>query len=355
MRPRRELGGRGLGRRHARTRTRSRSSRRRRSSPTSSRTSAASRVAATSIIPPGVGPEDYEPKPDDARKLADAQLIVSNGVGLDDFLDDLLASGTGGQTPHLVLGEGIPVMTVDGEDEPALLARPDPRQAVLPARHRGSADRGRPGRQGDLRRERRLLRCPARRAGRRTQGRGRHDPGGQPQARDVPRRVPVLRAALRLRARRGRSSQNVGQEPSAADLAALVETVRAAGVKAVFSEAQFSPKLAETLAQEAGITTVVTTLYNDALGPGAGRHVPRPDALERRPDRAGPQVVDDERIDPATGGEPVRIDPRRGRGTARGRPRTARGRRRRRDGRATDGGSPCPTSRSRSARARCSR
>jgi ABC-type Zn uptake system ZnuABC Zn-binding protein ZnuA len=35
----------------------------------------------------------------------------------------------------------------------------------------------------------------------------------------------------------------------------------------VFSEAQFSPKLAETLAQEAGVTKVVTTLYNDALGP----------------------------------------------------------------------------------------
>ena len=60
---------------------------------------------------------------------------------------------------------------------------------------------------------------------------------------------------------------NVGQEPSAADLAALVERVKAAGVRAVFSEAQFSPKLSETLAQEAGITTVVTTLYNDALGP----------------------------------------------------------------------------------------
>jgi ABC-type Zn uptake system ZnuABC Zn-binding protein ZnuA len=35
---------------------------------------------ARSIIPPGVGPEDYEPKPDDAKSLADAQLIVSNGV-----------------------------------------------------------------------------------------------------------------------------------------------------------------------------------------------------------------------------------------------------------------------------------
>ena len=26
------------------------------------------RTSVTSIIPPGVGPEDYEPKPDDARK-----------------------------------------------------------------------------------------------------------------------------------------------------------------------------------------------------------------------------------------------------------------------------------------------
>src|SRR5947207_1335788 len=41
-----------------------------------------SRVAATSIIPPGVGPEDYEPKPDDAKKLTDAKLIVSNAAGL---------------------------------------------------------------------------------------------------------------------------------------------------------------------------------------------------------------------------------------------------------------------------------
>ena len=60
---------------------------------------------------------------------------------------------------------------------------------------------------------------------------------------------------------------NVGQEPTAGELAALVDKVKSAGVKAVFSEAQFSPKLSQTLAQEAGITKVVTTLYNDALGP----------------------------------------------------------------------------------------
>ena len=60
---------------------------------------------------------------------------------------------------------------------------------------------------------------------------------------------------------------NVGQEPTAAELAALVEKVKATGVKAVFSEAQFNPKLAQTLADEAGVQRVVTTLYNDALGP----------------------------------------------------------------------------------------
>ena len=60
---------------------------------------------------------------------------------------------------------------------------------------------------------------------------------------------------------------NVGQEPSAKDLAALVDTVKSAGVKAVFSEAQFSPELARTLASEAGVQRVVTTLYNDTVGP----------------------------------------------------------------------------------------
>jgi zinc/manganese transport system substrate-binding protein/manganese/iron transport system substrate-binding protein len=60
--------------------------------------------------------------------------------------------------------------------------------------------------------------------------------------------------------------ENVGQDPSAGELAELVDKVKATGARAVFSEAQFNPKLAETLANEAGISKVVTTLYNDALG-----------------------------------------------------------------------------------------
>src|SRR4029079_7525750 len=77
-----------------------------------------SRADVHPIIPPGVGPEDYEPKPDDARLLADAQLIVSNGVGLDDFLDRLLESGGGGKTPRLVPGGGTAPILVAGGPRP---------------------------------------------------------------------------------------------------------------------------------------------------------------------------------------------------------------------------------------------
>ena len=60
---------------------------------------------------------------------------------------------------------------------------------------------------------------------------------------------------------------NVGQEPRAADLAALVDKTKAAKVKAVFAEAQSNPELVRTLASEAGVSSVVTTLYNDTVGP----------------------------------------------------------------------------------------
>jgi ABC-type Zn uptake system ZnuABC Zn-binding protein ZnuA len=225
-----------------------------------------SRVDATSIIPPGVGPEDYEPKPDDAVKLAGAKLIVSNGVGLDNFLDDLLASGSGGETPRLVLGDGIPTITVDGEPNPhfwldpmlvkdyylpaivASLTQVDP---AGQATYQANAD--------DYATQLDEL-----------------DAELKAKIEEIPpanRKLVTFHDAFPYFAKHfgfeliGVILANVGQDPSAADLAALVDKVKAAHVKAVFSEAQFSPRLSETLASEAGIQHVVTTLYNDALGP----------------------------------------------------------------------------------------
>ena len=225
-----------------------------------------SRVSATSIIPAGVGPEDYEPKPDDARKLSDAKLDVSNGVGLDNFLDRLLASGTGGNTPQLVLGDGVPTLTVDGQPNPHFWLDPSlVKQYYVPkiAAKLSELD-------------------PA--------GKATYDANAaafsssldnldaelKAKIATIPeanRKLVTFHDAFPYFARHfgfelvGVILPNVGQEPTASELAALVAKVKAAGVKAVFSEAQFSPKLSQTLAQEAGITKVVTTLYNDALGP----------------------------------------------------------------------------------------
>ena len=83
---------------------------------------------------------------------------------------------------------------------------------------------------------------------------------------------------------------NVGQEPTAAELAALVDKVKAAGVKAVFSEAQFSPKLAQTPRRRGRHHEGRHDALQRRPRARTGRHVSRPDALERRPDRGGPPV-----------------------------------------------------------------
>lgn len=224
------------------------------------------RVAVSSIIPAGVGPEDYEPKPDDAKRLSNANLIVSNGVGLDDFLDKLLASASGGTTPQLILGDGIPTLTVDGEENPHFWLDPSlvkqyyvpkiaAKLAELDPADKATYDANAAAYSSQLE----LL-----------------DTELKAKVEQIPaanRKLVTFHDAFPYFARHfgfeliGVILQNVGQEPTAAELAALVDKVKAAGVTAVFSEAQFSPKLSETLAREAGITKVVTTLYNDSLGP----------------------------------------------------------------------------------------
>ena len=56
-----------------------------------------------------------------------------------------------------------------------------------------------------------------------------------------------------------------GQDPSAGYTADLIRAIRAAGVKAIFSESQFPTKLVDQLAAETG-AKVVADLYDDALG-----------------------------------------------------------------------------------------
>jgi ABC-type Zn uptake system ZnuABC Zn-binding protein ZnuA len=223
-------------------------------------------VTVDSIVPAGAGPEDYEPRPDDARKLADADLIVSNGVGLDDFLADIIDATGNATAERLVLGDGIRTITLEGEENPHFWLDPslveryyvpairDTLSRLVPAA-RSDFDASATAYAGALRvldetSRTKLAVIPAER-----------------------RKLVTFHDAFPYFAEHydfelvGVILENPGQEPSAADLATLVRTVKDAGVTAVFSESQFDSKLAQTLADEAGITEVVTTLYNDSLGP----------------------------------------------------------------------------------------
>ena len=223
------------------------------------------RIEVRSIIPPGVGPEDYEPKPGDARALDDADLIVSNGVGLDDFLEGLVEAN-GSDAPRLVLGANIPTIAVEGVANPHFWLDPTlVTEYYLPAIESRLAEIDPPG-ATSYRDNAASYRTAIETMDTELQGEV-----GTIQA--AARKLVTFHDAFPYFARHygfeliGVILGSPGQEPSAGDLAALVDTVKAAGVKAVFSEAQFGPGLAETLAREAGITRVVTTLYNDALGP----------------------------------------------------------------------------------------
>ena len=63
----------------------------------------------------------------------------------------------------------------------------------------------------------------------------------------------------------GVAVQAPGQDPSAGYTAQLITAIRNAGVKAIFSEAQFPTKLVDQLGAETG-ATVVSNLYDNSLG-----------------------------------------------------------------------------------------
>ena len=46
----------------------------------------------TSLIPPNLGPHDFQATPSDLADLSGANVLVKNGLGMEEFLDDLISS-----------------------------------------------------------------------------------------------------------------------------------------------------------------------------------------------------------------------------------------------------------------------
>jgi ABC-type Zn uptake system ZnuABC Zn-binding protein ZnuA len=222
-------------------------------------------VSVTSLVPQGGDVHTFDPRPSTAWALSDARLVFANGLGLDDWLSQLAADvGTG--APIVRLGEGlagVSYISEGGVVNPHLWL--DVSYAALYAGRIASALE-----QAD----------PANAEAYRSAGQAYAsrladlDGWARDQLAAIPaanRRIVSYHDALPYFCRAyglevvGTVVPAPGQDPSPQEVQALLDAIQANHVRAIFSESQFNPDLAHTLAAEAGVS-VVSDLYTDTLG-----------------------------------------------------------------------------------------
>jgi ABC-type Zn uptake system ZnuABC Zn-binding protein ZnuA len=73
-------------------------------------------INLTILMPIGTDPHDFQPRPQDATSLSDAQIIFSNGAGLESFLPALLES-TGTKAELVEVSTGITLLPLPGSTQ----------------------------------------------------------------------------------------------------------------------------------------------------------------------------------------------------------------------------------------------
>lgn len=222
-------------------------------------------VAVTSLVPRGGEVHTFDPRPSTAWALSEARLVLANGLGLDDWLAQLAADvGTG--APIVRLGEGLPGATYITEGR---VVNPHLWLDV------GNAERYAERIEATLEKI-----DPVNSADYRSRGQvyvarlADLDSWARAQLGAIPaanRRIVSYHDALPYFCRAygleviGTVVSAPGQDPSAREVQTLLDAIRKNHVRAIFSEAQFSPDLARTIGSETG-ASVVSNLYTDTLG-----------------------------------------------------------------------------------------
>ena len=226
------------------------------------------RVDVHSLVPKGGEVHTFDPTPADVEQITRADLIVRNGLGLDDWLTSLVEDA-GTSAPVITLGDNLDGVTyLAGEGAPGTInphvwmnvaygsKYVDRIEAALTAAR--PADGAVFSQRADAYR--------TRLAALDTQIRDRL--AAVPQA---DRAVvsfhdafPYFAAAYGLTIV-GTVVDAPGQDPSAGAIARLIHEMQAAGARVIFSEAQFNDALVQAIAADAG-AIVVNDLYDDTLG-----------------------------------------------------------------------------------------
>ena len=96
------------------------------------------RVQVTSLLKPGIDAHDYEPSPADIDALARADLVLQNGVGLEEWLGDTIES-SGYDGPVVDASQGVALRQVEGEPDPHIWQSPGNAQVMAANIERGLA------------------------------------------------------------------------------------------------------------------------------------------------------------------------------------------------------------------------
>ncbi|MGB8908310.1 MAG: metal ABC transporter substrate-binding protein [Candidatus Cybelea sp.] len=216
-------------------------------------------VSVKNIVPVGASPETFQPAPQDVATVADANLLVENGAGLETWLDRLLRDA-GSRNLHVVVAaDGLPVKNMNPHlwMDPVLakeyvrkirdaLIEIDPPHAAEYRRNAASYDARLDELIAQIRRQITTV-LPSHRY------------------------MIVFHNAWQYYNDRfgittlGFVERNPGQEPNPQQIAQLIDLAKQHHVHGVFSEPEYSSKLLYSIAQGAGIK-VVEDLYDDSVG-----------------------------------------------------------------------------------------
>ena len=215
----------------------------------------------------------YQPKPTDARTLAAAQAMVSNGLGFEGWIDRLAEAAPFKGQP-IVATAGVPILEATSPGY-SHTHGPDPHcwQDVGRARRYvaniaaglGEAD---PVNAADYRKRARSYDQRLAELDLWIKAEIAKVPAGQRKAiiGHDSFHYFALAYGVQFQAPRG---YNTNSEPSARDVAALIRLVREQKIKALFVENMTNPGLVEQIARESG-AVVGPRLYSDALSAPGG-------------------------------------------------------------------------------------
>ncbi|MDB5486535.1 MAG: hypothetical protein JWQ58_250 [Reyranella sp.] len=230
---------------------------------------AGDKVALSVLVGPDMDAHAYQPRPTDARALADAQVLVSNGLGFEGWIDRL-AKAAPFKGRSVVASAGVATIPAGATSGHSHAHGPDPHcwQDVQRARiyianiAKGLADADPTNathyRERAEQVDRRLVELDAW-----VKAEIAKVPADKRRAITGHDSFRYFSSAYGVQFQSPRG-YNTSSEPSARDVAMLIREARAQRIKALFVENMTNPGLVDQIAKESG-AVVGPRLYSDAL------------------------------------------------------------------------------------------